>query len=100
MNEASETGAFFVIVKFDESVKFQFIELEIYTYEFEVTIKLVKEDNKDFEAMLHDNKDMPKVQIVTDTKTIAKYGGDKMYFALPIDYDSGYICFNCCVGKP
>lgn len=48
---------------------------------------MAKEDNKDFNAMLHDNKDMPKVQIVTDAKIIAKYGGDKMYFAPPIDYD-------------
>lgn len=55
--------------------------------ETEMTIKLAKEDNKDFNAMLHDNKDMPKIQIVTDAKIIAKYGGDKMYFAPPIEYD-------------
>ena len=30
---------------------------------------------------------MPKVQIITDEKSIEKYGGDKMYFAPPIDYD-------------
>ncbi len=46
-----------------------------------------KEDKKDFNAMLHDHKDMPKIQIVTDEKTIAKYGGSKMYFAPPVDYD-------------
>jgi len=51
-------------------------------------IKLAKEDKKDFNAMLHNKKDMPKIQIVTDTKTIEKYGGNKMYFAPPIDYDS------------
>lgn len=34
-----------------------------------------------------DSKDMPKVQIITDEKSIEKYGGDKMYFAPPIDYD-------------
>lgn len=45
------------------------------------------EDKKDFNAMLHDSKDMPKMQIVTDPKTIAKYGGNKMYFAPPIAYD-------------
>ena len=50
-------------------------------------IKLAKEDKKDFNAMLHNHKDMPKVQIVTDTKTIEKYGGNKMYFASPVDYD-------------
>lgn len=50
-------------------------------------IKLAKEDKKDFNAMLHDKKDMPKIQMVTDEKTIEKYGGNKMYFAPPIDYD-------------
>ena len=34
-----------------------------------------------------DNKDMPKFQIITDEKSIEKYGGNKMYFAPPIDYD-------------
>ena len=37
--------------------------------------------------MLHDNKDMPKFQTITDLKSIEKYGGDRMYFAPPIDYD-------------
>ena len=46
-----------------------------------------KRDKKDFNAMLHDNKDMPKFQIITDQKSIEKYGGSKMYFAPPIDYD-------------
>ena len=45
------------------------------------------EDKKDFNAMLHDSKDMPKFQIITDQKSIEKYGGNKMYFAPPIDYD-------------
>ena len=45
------------------------------------------EEKKDFNAMLKDSKDMPKFQIITDTKSIEKYGGDKMYFAPPIDYD-------------
>lgn len=48
---------------------------------------MAKEDKKDFNAMLNNNKDMPKLEIVTDEKTIAKYGGNKMYFAAPIDYD-------------
>ena len=30
---------------------------------------------------------MPKFQIITDEKSIEKYGGNKMYFAPPIDYD-------------
>ena len=48
---------------------------------------MANEDKKDFNAMLHDNKDMPKFQIITDIKSIEKYGGSKMYFAPPIDYD-------------
>ncbi len=48
---------------------------------------MANEDKKDFNAMLNDNKDMPKFQIITDEKSIEKYGGDRMYFAPPIDYD-------------
>lgn len=48
---------------------------------------MANEDKKDFNAMLQDNKDMPKFQIITDVKSIEKYGGNKMYFALPIAYD-------------
>lgn len=48
---------------------------------------MANEDRKDFNAMLHDSKDMPKLQIIKDEKSIEKYGGDKMYFAPPIDYD-------------
>ena len=48
---------------------------------------MANEDKKDFNSMLHDNKDMPKIQVITDQKSIEKYGGNKMYFAPPIDYD-------------
>lgn len=48
---------------------------------------MAKEENKDFNAMLSDSKDMPKIQRITDQKSIEKYGGDKMYFAPPLDYD-------------
>lgn len=48
---------------------------------------MANEDKKDFNAMLQDNKDMPKFQIITDVKSIEKYGGNKMYFAPPIAYD-------------
>ena len=48
---------------------------------------MANEDKKDFNAMLHDNKDMPKFQIITDEKSIEKYGGNRMYFAPPIAYD-------------
>ena len=37
--------------------------------------------------MLNDSKDMPKFQTVTDEKSIEKYGGNRMYFAPPLDYD-------------
>lgn len=89
---------------------------------------MANEDKKDFNAMLHDSKDMPKFQTITDEKSIEKYGGNKMYFAPPIDYDkvmrlvpygklltvgaireyfanengadySRNICFDCCVGE-
>lgn len=48
---------------------------------------MANEDKKDFNAMLNDRKDMPKFQTITDEKSIEKYGGDRMYFAPPIDYD-------------
>ena len=48
---------------------------------------MANEDKKDFNAMLHDNNDMPKFQIITDEASIKKYGGNRMYFAPPIDYD-------------
>ena len=49
---------------------------------------MANEDKKDFNAMLHDNKDMPKFQInYGSLKSIEKYGGSRMYFAPPIYYD-------------
>ena len=53
---------------------------------------MANEDKKDFNAMLHDSKDMPKFQTITDEKSIEKYGGDRMYFAPPIDYDRIMKC--------
>lgn len=44
------------------------------------------EDKKDFNAMLHDSKDMPKFRTITERKSIEKYGGSRMYFAPPTDY--------------
>lgn len=49
---------------------------------------MANENKKDFNAMLHDSKDMPKFQMITDQKSIEKYGGSRMYFAPPIDYDN------------
>jgi hypothetical protein len=48
---------------------------------------MANENQKDFNAMLHDSKDMPKIQTISDEKSIQKYGGNRMYFAPPIDYD-------------
>ena len=49
---------------------------------------MANEDKKNFNAMLHDSKDMPRVQHVTDPATIQKYGGERMYFAPPLAYDA------------
>ena len=38
--------------------------------------------------MLHDSKDMPKIQTITDRASIEKYGGNRPYFAPPVDYDT------------
>lgn len=48
---------------------------------------MMNENKKDFNSMMYKNKDMPKIQIVTDEKTIKKYGGSKMFFAPPSFYD-------------
>ena len=48
---------------------------------------MADENKKNFNEMLNNSKDMPKFQIITDEKSIKKYGGDRMYFAPPIDYD-------------
>lgn len=48
---------------------------------------MANEDKKDFNAMLHEDKDMPRIQIITDRKSIEKYGGERMYFAPPVYYD-------------
>lgn len=48
---------------------------------------MANEDKKDFNAMLHKDTDMPKIQIVTDEAVIRKYGGERMYFAPPVTYD-------------
>lgn len=37
---------------------------------------MAKEENKDFNAMLNDSKDMPKFQTITGQKSIEKYGAD------------------------
>lgn len=56
---------------------------------------MANENKKDFNAMLRDSKDMPKMQIITDRKSIEKYGGDRMYFAPPMDYDAAMRRVPC-----
>ena len=48
---------------------------------------MANEDKKDFNAMLREDKGMPRVQIITDSRSIEKYGGERMYFAPPAYYD-------------
>ena len=48
---------------------------------------MANESKKDFNAMMNNNKDMPKTQVVKDEKTIKKYRGTKMFFAPPIYYN-------------
>lgn len=48
---------------------------------------MANEDKKDFNAMLHKDTGMPRIQIVTDEGTIRKYGGERMFFAPPAAYD-------------
>lgn len=48
---------------------------------------MANEQNKDFNAMLRKDTGMPKIQEITDPRAIEKYGGARMYFAPPIDYD-------------
>lgn len=48
---------------------------------------MANENQKDFNAMLKNGKDMPKIQLISDEKTIKKYGGRKMLLAPPLYYD-------------
>lgn len=47
-----------------------------------------KELQKDFNAMLHESRGMPRIQQLTDQKSIAKYGGARMLLAPPLAYDA------------
>jgi hypothetical protein len=37
--------------------------------------------------MLQNNKDMPKIQTITDEESIKKYDRSRMFFAPPIEYN-------------
>ena len=39
---------------------------------------MANEHSKDFNAMLREDKGMPRIQIISDPGTIAKYGGNRM----------------------
>lgn len=45
------------------------------------------ENRKDFNAMLHDSRGMPRIQTVTDPRTIERFGGSRMLLAPPLEYD-------------
>ena len=40
---------------------------------------MANESKKDFNAMMRNNKDMPKIQVIEDEKTIKKYDGIKCF---------------------
>lgn len=48
---------------------------------------MANENKKDFNAMLKKDNGMPKIQVIDDERSIKKYGGSRMYFAPPADYD-------------
>lgn len=48
---------------------------------------MANENTKNFNEMLQNSKDMPKIKEIADAESIKKYGGKKMFFAPPIAYD-------------
>lgn len=46
-----------------------------------------KEDTKDFNAMMNNSKDMPKIVKITDPDGIKKWGGESMVIAPPLEYN-------------
>lgn len=48
---------------------------------------MANESKKDFNAMLRDDRGMPRIQTVSDEKTIERYGGERMLLAPPSLYD-------------
>lgn len=48
---------------------------------------MAKTEEKDFNAMLHNRKNMPKKVTISDAASIRKYGGETMYIAPPAAYD-------------
>lgn len=56
--------------------------------DFCYNVYMANENKKDFNAMLQRDNGMPKTQIVTDEKVVKRYGGNKMFFAPPLTYDT------------
>ena len=48
---------------------------------------MANEEKKDFNDMLRQERDMPRIQTITDGASIRKYGGSRMLLAPPLDYD-------------
>lgn len=48
---------------------------------------MVNYNKKDFNKMLNNKKDMPKIKVIDDEKNIKKYGGTRMLLAPPLYYD-------------
>lgn len=48
---------------------------------------MANENKKDFNAMLNNSKDMPKLVEMTDEKAIKQWGGRTLVIAPPVDYD-------------
>lgn len=46
-----------------------------------------REDTKDFNAMMNNSKDMPKIVKITDPAGIKKWGGESMVIAPPLEYN-------------
>ena len=44
---------------------------------------MANEDKKDFNSMLNDSKDMPKIQIITDEKSIKNTAGTECILLHP-----------------
>lgn len=48
---------------------------------------MANESKKDFNLMMNNNKDMPKIVNITDEEGIKKWGGRTMVIAPPLDYN-------------
>ena len=49
---------------------------------------MANEDKKDFNKMMNNNKDMPKIVRIDDPEGIKKWGGEYMVIAPPLSYDA------------